>query len=398
MCSISDPLDRLDAGIDAVRTTSEQVLGQGPARVKALACAAAKVEGLYLRELGALDASGEFEFEGSSTAASWVRRETGRSEREARDDVRLARRLRQLPVLSAALVAGEVTVQTADLVARVALELPDELIAQTEPALVEAARLMSFESLRRFLAEKVAALAPDRLKDKIQSAYERRKLYIDPVGDMAQLRGSLEPLEAELLDNVLNALMESDRRPGDTRTTPQRRCDAFKLMVQMVVELPEMPQVRGARPQLIVVKEEDAPAHTTGGNVLSEGQLDLVACTADVTTVTVQPDRHPLDVGRSMRSLTRRLWLAVVVRDDGHCQVAGCSAPASRCVPHHIVPWRLQGATDLDNLVLICVAHHHALHDREINLILYDGRTLTPTGSLPVGAGPPPRSRHALAA
>jgi hypothetical protein len=395
MCSTTEPLAMLNAGIVAVRSTQEQVLGQVPARVKALATAAAAIEGLYLRELGEFDASGEFAFEGASSVASWVRRETGRSEREARDDVRLARRLRQLPVLSAALIAGDLPVQAAELVARVALELPESLIAETEPALVDAARLMSFEDLRRYLAEKVAALAPDRLKEKIQSAYDRRKLFIDRVGDMAEIRGSLEPLEAELLDNVLNAIMESDRRKDDTRTTGQRRADAFTILVQMVIELPEMPQVRGARPQLIIIKEEQAPGHTTGGTVLSEGQLDLVACTADVTTVTVEPGRRPLDVGRSMRSLTRRLWLAVVVRDDSHCQVAGCSAPANRCVPHHIVPWRLEGPTDLDNLVLLCVAHHHALHDREINLILYDGRTLTPTCSLPVGAGPPP---HVLAA
>ena len=89
--------------------------------------------------------------------------------------------------------------------------------------------------------------------------------------------------------------------------------------------------------------------------------------------------------------MTRRLWLAVVVRDDGHCQVAGCNVPATRCVPHHIVPWRLGGPTDLSNLVLLCVAHHHALHDRDIHLRLYDGRTLTPTGALPSGHGPPPR-------
>ena len=47
------------------------------------------------------------------------------------------------------------------------------------------------------------------------------------------------------------------------------------------------------------------------------------------------------------------------------------------------------------NLVLLCVAHHHALHDREIQLLLYDGRRLTPTGSLPGDGRPPP---HVLVA
>jgi hypothetical protein len=390
MCSTPDVLGALDA----LGSTDPGLL-QLPGLVASLARVQAAATGHYLRRLGELDASGEFEVEGAATAAAWVRRETGKSEREARDDVRLARRLRQLPIVQAASTAGDLPPQTVELVARVAMLLPEELRAETEPALVDAARLMTYEQLRRFLSEKVASLAPDQLKDAIETAYERRRLYLDPVGDMEELRGSLEPLVAEQLDVVLNALMESDRRADETRTIAQRRADALRLMVEMVCELPEMPQVREALPQLIVVTEEGKPAHTTGGNVLSEGQLDLVRCASDVTTVVVSPGRRPLDVGRSARSVGRRVWLAIVVRDEGHCQVAGCSAPASRCVPHHIVPWRLGGGTDLDNLVLLCVAHHHALHDREINLILYDGRTLTPTGGLPVGAGPPPRrSRH----
>ena len=395
MCSTPPaPTVALAAALDAVRDT-EPALCERPARVAALARESARLTGLYLRELGQLDASGEFELESAASAVTWVRRETGRSEREARDDVRLARRLRRLPVLAAALLAGDLQPRTADLVARVALELPEELIAETEPALVDAARLMTYEQLRRYLAEKVAALAPDAVKDAVRSAFDRRRAYLDPVGDMGELRAHLEPLVAEQLDVVLNALMESDRRSDDRRSTPQRRADALALMVEMVCELPEMPQVRGSLPQLVVIEEEGKPAHTAGGNVLSEGQLDLVRCASYITTVTVSRGRRPLDAGRSARSVGRRLWLAVVVRDDAHCQVAGCSAPASRCVPHHIVPWRLGGRTDLDNLVLLCVAHHHALHDREIHLLLYDGRRLTPTGSVPAGAGPPP---HVLTA
>lgn len=389
MCSISGPLAQLGAALEAVEH-SEPPLCERPARVAALGRATAAAHGLYLRELGMIDASGELDTSGAPSTAAWVRRETGRSEREARADVTLARRLRALPLLLAAAVAGDLQPRTVELVARVASQLPEELIADTEGPLVDAARLMTYEQLQRYLKERIAQLAPERLKDAIKTAYERRRLYLDQVGDMGDLRGLLEPLEAERLEAVLDAIMESDRREGDTRTRGQRRADALKIVVDMVSEHPGMPQVRDAVPQLIIIREEDRPAHTTGGNALSDEQLDLVACTATRTEVVVTRGRRPLDVGRSMRSLTRRLWLAVVVRDDGHCQVAGCSAPASRCVPHHIVPWRLGGPTDMANLVLLCVAHHHALHDREIHLRLYDGRTLTPTGALPSGHGPPP--------
>ena len=56
------------------------------------------------------------------------------------------------------------------MLARVAAQLPDELIAETETALVDAARLMSFEQLQRYLKERLAQLAPERLKDAIKTA------------------------------------------------------------------------------------------------------------------------------------------------------------------------------------------------------------------------------------
>jgi hypothetical protein len=383
--------------VDAADSLLAAIQGLGSAplcgrldRVRELGRARKALDGRYLRELGILDLAGEHEDEAAITAASWLRRELGLTEREATRDVALARRLRALPVLGDAMVAGEVSYSTAEVVARAASMLPEELVRDTEPALVEAARLLPPADLRRFLAEKVAALAPEALQDQVESAYERRKVFISPLADMHDLRGSLEPLLGERLEIVLNAIMERDRVDGDVRTRAQQRHDALDTLLDIAGEAEGMPQVRECLPHLVIVKEEDAPAHSTGGTVLTDGQLDLVSCAAVVTEVVVAPGRRPLDVGRSSRSLSRRLWLAVVVRDDGHCQVAGCDRPANRCVPHHIVPWRLGGPTDMDNLVLLCVQHHHALHDRKINLILYDGRRLTPTGSLPVGAGPPP--------
>ena len=390
MCSISPlPDAQLAAAVRAV-ADSEPGLCQRPERVSALQRSINAARGIYLRELGHVDASGELGTQGWPSTVTWLRREQGLPQRDAEDDVRLARRLRSLPVLSAAAVAGELPTRTVDLVARVLLQLPEDLIAATEPAMVDAARLMPYEQLRRFLAENVAALAPERLKEQIRSQWDRQRAHLDPLGDMNELRAMLMPLDAEVLDSTLNAIMEAQRQDGESLSLPQRRARALVALNEMALASPDMPHVRGALPHLIVVQQEGRPATTTGGNVLSDGQLDLVSCDAVITTVTVDAGRRPLDVGRSRHSLTRRLWLAVVVRDDGHCQVAGCSMPASRCVPHHIVPWRLGGRTDLDNLVLLCVAHHHALHDREIQLLLYDGRRLTPTGLAPVGSRPPP--------
>jgi hypothetical protein len=50
-----------------------------------------------------------------------------------------------------------------------------------------------------------------------------------------------------------------------------------------------------------------------------------------------------------------------VVRRDRHCRFPGCTNQTFTNV-HHIVPWEPGGLTDLDNLVLLCLYHHHLVH------------------------------------
>ncbi|HTN78639.1 MAG TPA: HNH endonuclease signature motif containing protein [Acidimicrobiales bacterium] len=54
-------------------------------------------------------------------------------------------------------------------------------------------------------------------------------------------------------------------------------------------------------------------------------------------------------------------------RDRG-CVFPGCDRPPGRCRSHHIVHWVDGGRTDLDDLCLLCEAHHDAVHDRGFGL------------------------------
>ena len=48
-------------------------------------------------------------------------------------------------------------------------------------------------------------------------------------------------------------------------------------------------------------------------------------------------------------------------RDRG-CRFPGCGSTAF-VVAHHIVWWSRGGATDLDNLLLVCGFHHRLVHE-----------------------------------
>jgi hypothetical protein len=71
---------------------------------------------------------------------------------------------------------------------------------------------------------------------------------------------------------------------------------------------------------------------------------------------------QPLDVGRTTRVVQPAQRTALAVRDGG-CVFPGCDRPLAWCEAHHLVHWLDGGPTDLDNLVLLCRAHHRAVHE-----------------------------------
>ncbi|MEA2827690.1 MAG: hypothetical protein QOG43_2129 [Actinomycetota bacterium] len=68
-----------------------------------------------------------------------------------------------------------------------------------------------------------------------------------------------------------------------------------------------------------------------------------------------------LDYGTATRTIPANLWNALVIRDE-HCRFPGCDRRSAWCEGHHVRWVTHGGATDIDNLVLLCSRHHHRLH------------------------------------
>lgn len=101
-----------------------------------------------------------------------------------------------------------------------------------------------------------------------------------------------------------------------------------------------------------------------GGGLLrlSRRVMRMLACDASLRRVATV-DGTPVDVGRTQRLVTAKQLEALLVRDRG-CQFPSCSA-TRHLHAHHVVHWADGGPTDLDNLVLLCGAHHRFIHARE---------------------------------
>ncbi len=98
---------------------------------------------------------------------------------------------------------------------------------------------------------------------------------------------------------------------------------------------------------------------------------------------------RPVDLGRKTRVIPDRLR-RIVLRRDGGCVVPGCGATRGLEI-HHRIHWQDGGRTDACNLVALCRAHHRAHHHGLLNIYgdPYDQLTFTNADARPICAKAP---------
>ncbi len=87
-----------------------------------------------------------------------------------------------------------------------------------------------------------------------------------------------------------------------------------------------------------------------------------LAAEAEVVPMVLGGPSEVLDLGRARRLFTRAQRLAFAERDGG-CAWRDCPRPPAHAEAHHLRWWmRDGGATNLNNGILLCTAHHHRVH------------------------------------
>ncbi len=118
-----------------------------------------------------------------------------------------------------------------------------------------------------------------------------------------------------------------------------------------------------------------------------------------ITDGKVQPvwetEGRPISVGRSMRILPDRTRRLIHDRDRG-CRFPGC--PTTRFVEiHHLNPWADGGPTDEHNQASLCTIHHDAIDRGDYTITgdptHPDGLTVTNRYGLPIRPPQPARNR-----
>ena len=84
------------------------------------------------------------------------------------------------------------------------------------------------------------------------------------------------------------------------------------------------------------------------------------------------PDGAVLAMGRTVRLATPAQKDALIARDVG-CVIPGCAVPGEHCEVHHVIPWAAGGATDIENMCLLCSRHHTEVGQRTWDIQMING-------------------------
>ena len=127
---------------------------------------------------------------------------------------------------------------------------------------------------------------------------------------------------------------------------------------------------------VLTIGRNDLAAQSTAGGAryhvdpdwgIDEEDARQIACDADVTEFIQDARGNLLNYERCRRIVPGGLLRALKLRDHNRCRFPGC--PHQRYVEaHHVQHWIEGGETRLDNLVLLCSAHHRLLHHGAFNV------------------------------
>jgi len=316
---------------------------------------------------------------GMRSCAHWLNWKCGISLGAAREKVRVASSLAVLPEIRTAFARGELSSSKVRAMTRIAT--PDN-----EDTLMNIARHGTATHVEKLVRYYRRMSEGDAIENANRQHANRSLHYFTDDDGSLVIKGQLPAEVGAVVVKAIEAAMDAihansttDRadvknahpEPAET-VTETRRHDARLSLNMLQGGAENVPA--GTSDEPVEARRADAFALmaesflATGPNTGHSAERYQVVvhmatdgCDASVVRITEDPAGNPLHVERKTRSISPALRRALQSRDRG-CRFPGCTA--RRFVDgHHIRHWADGGATNIDNLVLLCRHHHRLVHE-----------------------------------
>lgn len=338
---------------------------------------------------------------GARSVAALVAWKLGSSSANAHAISAVARRLEEFPRCAQGMREGRLSLDQVGVIAAGAGKGSDAHYAQLA-AVASVNQLRTAIKLEpRTEAEPDPRQPPQRMITRTsgeQSASFRITLGHDEAATFdAALQSHLDALITEWKHD--NGKSDSGDAESNQRRPMPDTADAFMRLVEAGWDAEATRRPHSQHTTVVVhvdVEQRAATLHL--GPLLTDAERRYLTCDA-TCEVWFERAGQVIGAGRTTRTVNRRLRRALEHRHRT-CAVPGCGATRGLHA-HHIRHWEDGGATELDNLVLVC-PYHHRLHHRgaiaitgpadELIVADQNGRRLS-AGSL---ARPPNRTPPAV--
>ena len=329
------------------------------------------------------------------SCAHWLNWKCGIALGAAREKVRVAHCLENLPLIDASFAGGEISYSKVRAMTRVATP-------SNEDFLLRIAQHGTASHVEKVVGKYKSVQATDEDAQEREQDNERKLIYYQDQDGMwvihARLPAEAGALVVKAIEAATDPVQEEKDVSAETfseaveQEEPNRyqdllahtRADALARIVEHFLatagETPELQGLKGSeRCQVVLhVDINTLRQHSEAGDPVHQHcHLDdnhwippktakRLSCDASLITVLEDEQGRVLNIGRRTRTVPASIGRALKLR-DATCRFPGCCE--SRYVDaHHIQHWADGGETSLDNLVTLCRYHHRQLHQGSFSI------------------------------
>jgi hypothetical protein len=329
-------------------------------------------ESRFLALIREFDEKGYWAQQGLFSCAHWLNLKCGIGMNAAREKLRVAHALAELPKISERFDKGQLSYSKVRAITRIA-------DASNEDYLLMIADHGTAHHVEKLVSKYRTA---KRLQDAdiVRAQYNNREMthYYDHDGCLvikARLPAEQGALIVKALEMAMDVQFHSNEVSAVASEEPEpiaaRRADALTEIAETYMNNNESSGSTADRYQVVVhvatITPETVGAAPGRDSYIEDGPhvtavtSRRIACDSSVVCIKEDENGEPLSIGRRSRSIPPPMRRALRARDRG-CRFPGCTN--TRFVDgHHIKHWADGGDTSLDNLVLLCRHHHHLVHE-----------------------------------
>jgi len=340
---------------------------------------------------------------GAQSCAHWLNWKCGIAMGAAREKVRVARTLEELPKISAAMASGTLSYSKAREITRVGNAGNEEYLLM----IAEHGTAAHVENLVR--AYRRCQEAEELSREQRQQQRRRVSFRYDDDGSLVltcHLPAEAGAMVMKALDVAVEGLPLYEDVPAGTSSQvvpySQRRADALARMAESFLAHDVLESPGTDRQQIVVHVAAETLRNGGAGCCQIEDGPSIPAetarrfsCDASVVTLIEDEEGEPLNAGRKSRIISAPLRRLLTARDKG-CRFPGC-CNARYIDMHHIRHWANGGETKPSNLVSLCRFHHRAVHESGFDVLILDDGALRfvrpdggPVDRVQPGCGQPP--------